>query len=75
MRPHALSSLKNSTKVNEMKSTISGLAARFSEPSSWAALGGLLLMVHINVDPGLLKSIGLAGAGLSGILAFFLPEK
>jgi hypothetical protein len=58
-----------------MEEAISHLAARFKEPSSWAGLTGIALMLHISVDPGILQSGSLIGAGIAGIVAFFLPEK
>jgi hypothetical protein len=50
------------------------LLTRFKEPSSWAGLSALVAMVGLNVNPGLLQSVTLIGAGLCGVLAFFIPE-
>ncbi len=57
-----------------MKATVAHFAARFKEPSSWAGLTGLALLLGVHLDPGFAQSLGLAGAGLAGIVAFFLPE-
>ena len=47
------------------------LDARLAEGSTWATISTLLVMVHINLDPGLWKQIatwGMAGAVAMGIL-------
>ncbi len=54
---------------------LASLAARFKEPSSWAGIGSVLAIVHVNLDPGLINSITLIGAVLAGLVAFFVPEK
>lgn len=54
--------------------TLSSLANRFKEPSSWSGLGALFLLLHLNVDPGMVQSISLVGAGLAGIIAILVPE-
>jgi hypothetical protein len=51
-----------------------GLFARFTEPSSWSPIGGVLLMLGINAPGPVLASVGYIGAGICGLLAFFLPE-
>jgi hypothetical protein len=51
------------------------LAARFKEPSSWAGLTGLAALVGLHLDPGLAQSVVFVGAGVAGIVAFFVPEK
>lgn len=58
-----------------MESTISKLANRFKEPSSWAGLAALAALLGVNVDAGVIQDIGLIGAGVAGLVAFFLPEK
>jgi len=50
------------------------LVARLKEPSSWAAIFAALAALGINLDPGLMQNITGAGAGVSGLLAFFIPE-
>ena len=59
----------------DTKVIIARLANRFREPSSWAGLTGLFLLLGLHVDPGLVQSVSLAGAGVAGIVSFFLPEK
>jgi hypothetical protein len=54
---------------------VSSLAERFKEPSSWAGLAGIVALVGLNVDPGLLQAAVYVGAGLCGVIAFFAPEK
>ena len=50
------------------------LAKRLKEPSSWGAIFAALAALGINLDPGLMQNITAAGAGVSGLIAFFLPE-
>lgn len=57
-------------------SFITGLLARFSEPSSWAGLAALLASaLSVPVDSPLVKSGILVASGIAGGLAFFLKEK
>jgi len=51
------------------------ILTRFKEPSSYAALTGVLALVGINVDPGLMQQISTALAALAGIAGFFLKEQ
>lgn len=51
------------------------LLNRFKEPSSWAGLAGLAGLIGVHLDPGLAQSLAYLGAGLAGVLAFFVPEK
>lgn len=53
---------------------VATLAARFSEPSSWAGLAPILVMLGLNVPPGVSQAIALIGAGMCCLVAFFLPE-
>ena len=50
------------------------LIKRLKEPSSWAAIFAALAAVGLNIEPGLIQNITAAGAGVSGLVAFFLPE-
>ncbi len=54
---------------------LASLAARFKEPSSWAGIGSVLAVLHLNLDPGLVNSIAMIGAGVAGVIAFIVPEK
>ena len=54
---------------------MNAILSRFKEPSSYAALTGVLALVGINVDPGLMQQISTAAAALAGIAGFFLKEK
>jgi len=56
-----------------VKDTLSYLADRMTEASSWAGIATALGLLHVNLDPGLFKSITMVGMGLGGILAFFIP--
>ena len=51
------------------------IISRFKEPSSYAALTGVLALVGINVDPGLMQQISTALAALAGVAGFFLGER
>ena len=51
------------------------IISRFKEPSSYAALTGVLALVGVNIDPGLMQQISTALAALAGIAGFFLKEQ
>ena len=59
----------------DYKATIAKLAARFKEPSSWAGIGALAMLAGVHLDPSMTQSIMYVGAGVAGIVAFFIPEK
>lgn len=48
--------------------------ARLGEPSTWSALAALLLALHVNLDPGVLKAMAIWGTGFAGILGFLISE-
>jgi len=48
---------------------------RLKEPSTWAALFTALAAVGLSLDAGLIQTITAAGAGVAGLVAFFLPER
>lgn len=50
------------------------LLTRFSEPSSYAGLAGILAMLGVNSPTPLMQSISFIAAGICGVAAFFLPE-
>tara|TARA_Y100000817_G_scaffold65790_1_gene49716 strand:- start:6018 stop:6197 length:180 start_codon:yes stop_codon:yes gene_type:complete len=54
---------------------INALIKRFREPSSYAALTGVLALIGVNVDPSLMQDITTGLAALAGIAGFFLSEK
>jgi len=51
------------------------LLDRLKEPSSYAALSALLLLVGINIDPGLWQYAVGALTALAGVVGFLLSEK
>ena len=51
------------------------LIKRLREPSSYAALTGVLALIGVNVDPGLMQNISTGLAALAGVAGFFLGEK
>lgn len=51
------------------------LANRMKEPSSWTVLAGAAAAAGVNLDPGLAQSLAYIGAGVAGVVAFFLPER
>jgi hypothetical protein len=58
-----------------MQSIIVHIANRFKEPSSWAGISGLAILVGYHLDASVAQSIALVGAGLAGLIAFFVPEQ
>ena len=57
-----------------MMNLLKYLDARMGEASTWSAIAGLLLALHVNVDPGLWKAITLWGTGFSGLLGIAIAE-
>lgn len=57
-----------------MMGFLSYLVSRLKEPSSYAGLGGLLAMIGLHLDPGLVQSIAGVLAAIAGAVAFFLPS-
>lgn len=53
---------------------LKSIAARFSEPSSWAGLAGILGMLGVNAPSGVVQAASMIGAGVAGLVAFFVPE-
>ncbi len=51
------------------------IAARLSEPSTYAGLGMLLVVMHLNAPAGVTQSITYIGMGVGGILSIVLKEK
>tara|TARA_R110002020_G_scaffold423344_1_gene632460 strand:+ start:939 stop:1127 length:189 start_codon:yes stop_codon:yes gene_type:complete len=47
---------------------------RFKEPSSYAALAGVLAMVGISVPVELWQNIVMLACGVSGVVGFFMSE-
>lgn len=48
---------------------------RFKEPSSYAALTGVLAMVGVMIPNDLWQSITMIGCGICGAIGFFAKEK
>ena len=53
---------------------ISSFINRFKEPSSYAALAGVLAMVGISVPVELWQNIVMLACGASGVIGFFMSE-
>jgi hypothetical protein len=51
------------------------LINRFKEPSSYAALTGVLAMIGVIIPNDLWQSIIMVCCGASGVLGFFMKEK
>ena len=47
---------------------------RMGEASTWSAIAALLVALHVNVDPGLMKAITIWGTGFAGVLGFLIAE-
>ena len=46
------------------------ILARAKEPSTWASLAGMLMLAHVNIDPGLWSTVtfwGVIAAGAAGV--------
>ena len=57
-----------------MMDLIKYVLARLNEASTWTAIGMLLAMLHINVDPGMLHTASLWAAILSGAAGVLIAE-
>lgn len=53
---------------------LKSIVERFSEPSSYGGLAGLLGMLGVNVPPGALQYGVMALSGLCGLIAFFMRD-
>jgi len=51
------------------------IITRFKEPSSYAALTGVLAMVGVIIPNDLWQSVVMVCCGLSGVIGFFMKEK
>lgn len=57
-----------------MNGVIKNLAARFSEPSSWAGIAGVLAAAGFHFPSGTVQSLTYVCAGVAGLVAFFMPD-
>jgi hypothetical protein len=48
---------------------------RFREPSTYAAVGGFLTLVGVNINDEIMTQVSQVGAGLSFLLGTLLKEK
>ena len=48
---------------------------RFKEPSSYAALAGVLAMIGVTIPVDLWQNIIMIACGASGVVGFFMSEK
>jgi hypothetical protein len=55
--------------------TLSYLADRLREPSSWAGLAGILAAVGVSVSPDIWREATAAATGLAGLAAVLLRER
>jgi hypothetical protein len=53
---------------------LKSLASRFSEPSSWAGIAGMLAVLGLHLSPDVGQSIAYIGAGVAGLAAILIPE-
>lgn len=53
---------------------MNAFVARLAEGSSWAAIAAALVALGVNLDPGLWKSVTLAGTGVAALLGYIIPE-
>lgn len=54
---------------------MSYVLARLREPSSYSGVAAALASIGIAVPSPLVQALALLGAGLAGLIAFFLPDK
>ena len=47
---------------------------RFKEPSSWSGIAAVLAAVGLHLDANTVQSIIYIGAGLCGLVAWYIPE-
>ena len=59
---------------NNIISSLSHIADRFKEPSSWAGIGAFAVMMGYHLDPGFAQGLAYLGAGIASVIAFFVPE-
>lgn len=57
-----------------MLDLIKTLDARLGEPSTWASIAGLLVLAHVNVDPGVWHQITEYGVVAASALGMLLAE-
>jgi hypothetical protein len=57
-----------------MQRLVKTFAARFKEPSSWAGLATMLGTLGINAPAPVITYASFIGAGVCGLVAFFLPD-
>jgi hypothetical protein len=55
--------------------TLSYLADRLREPSSWAGLAGILAAVGVSVSPDIWREATAAATGLAGLAAVLMRER
>lgn len=55
--------------------TLSYLADRLREPSSWAGLAGILAAVGVSVSPEIWREATAAATGIAGLAAVLLRER
>jgi hypothetical protein len=51
------------------------LAARFTEPSSWAGVAAAMAVLAPNLDSSVWTAVTYLGAGMATLLAVFIPEQ
>lgn len=57
-----------------LKDLVVHIAQRFKEPSSWAGITGIVAMAGFQLSGGVAQDISFIGAGICGLIAFFVPE-
>ena len=50
------------------------LLSRLREPSTYAGIAALLGGFGLTLDAGIIQNVALAGTGLAGLAAAFMPE-
>lgn len=57
-----------------MKALLGMVADRLKEPSTYAGLSLVAGMVGVNLDPGIIHTVTIAGTAIAAALAVVVPE-
>lgn len=57
-----------------MMNLLKYIDGRLGEASTWSAIATLLLALHVNIDPGVMKAITIWGTGAAAALGFLIAE-
>lgn len=61
--------------MNSILKVLNWLSGTIKEPSTQASILGIMTMVHLNVEPGIIQQAADIIGGISGLLGIVLREK